>query len=212
MGMVDADESFEGRSKEERSTAVEQSSAEVDQELVAASKRGEQGAFDVLVRKYQGRIMRLVSRYVRQEEDAFDVVQEVFVKAYRALRGFREESAFYTWLYRIAANTAKNHAMTQSRSLVRGEADLPEVLVPEEGLQISDMETPESLILAQEAEAIITQAVAGLPEELRRALLLREVEGLSYEEIAAAMNCPIGTVRSRLFRARASVEQALARR
>jgi RNA polymerase sigma-70 factor (ECF subfamily) len=156
--------------------------------------------------------MRLVSRYVRQEEDAFDGVQEVFVKAYRAIQGFREESAFYTWLYRIASNTAKNHAMTQARSMVRSEADLPESLVTEEGLQTSDADTPESLILAQEAEAIIGRAVAELPEELRRALLLREVEGLSYEEIAAAMDCPIGTVRSRLFRARAWVEQALANR
>jgi RNA polymerase sigma-70 factor (ECF subfamily) len=210
MIMTDVHEPPQERSKEERDGVLPQ--VEVDQELVAAAKRGERGAFDVLVRKYQGRIMRLVSRYVRQEEDAYDVVQEVFVKAYRAIQGFREESAFYTWLYRIASNTAKNHAMTQARSMVRSEADLPESLVTEEGLQTSDADTPESLILSQEAEAIIGRAVSELPEELRRALLLREVEGLSYEEIAVAMDCPIGTVRSRLFRARAWVEQALANR
>ena len=210
MIMAEAEEPSVGRSKEER--AAEADRSEVDRALVAAAKRGEQGAFDVLVRKYQGRIVRLVSRYVRQEQDTFDVVQEVFIKAWRALHGFREESAFYTWLYRIASNTAKNHAMTQARALVRSEADLPEARVTEEGLQVSDEETPESLLLAQEAEALIEQTVAALPEELRRALLLREVEGLSYEEIASVMECPIGTVRSRLFRARAAVEQALDRR
>jgi RNA polymerase sigma-70 factor (ECF subfamily) len=180
-----------------------------DAELVARVQRGEKRAFDLLVARYQHRIVKLVSRYVRDQGDALDVAQEAFIKAYRALPNFRGESAFYTWLYRIAINTAKNYLVALGRR--PPEADLArrdgEPVALEE-LQVDD-ETPEKILLVEEIKNTILDTIATLPDDLRTAIMLREVEGLSYEEIAEAMDCPIGTVRSRIFRAREAIDSKL---
>lgn len=182
-----------------------------DKQLVERVQRGDKQAFDLLVLKYQHRIIKLVSRYIRDPSDALDVTQDAFLKAYRALPNFRGESAFYTWLYRIAINTAKNYLVMQSRHLLETEVT-PE---SEEGEQfefestLKEYSTPENMVLTDEIQATIVAAIDDLPDDLRTAILLREVEGLSYEEIANVMGCPVGTVRSRIFRARESVDNRL---
>ena len=182
-----------------------------DKQLVERVQRGDKQAFDLLVLKYQHRIIKLVSRYIRDPSDALDVAQDAFLKAYRALPNFRGESAFYTWLYRIAINTAKNYLVMQSRHLLETEVN-PE---SEEGEQfelestLKEYSTPENMVLTDEIQATIVAAIDDLPDDLRTAILLREVEGLSYEEIANVMGCPVGTVRSRIFRARESVDNRL---
>jgi len=182
-----------------------------DKQLVEQVQRGDKQAFDLLVLKYQHRIIKLVSRYIRDPSDAMDVAQDAFLKAYRALPNFRGESAFYTWLYRIAINTAKNYLVMQSRHLLETEV-IPE---SEEGEQfelestLKEYSTPENMVLTDEIQATIVAAIDDLPDDLRTAILLREVEGLSYEEIANVMGCPVGTVRSRIFRARESVDNRL---
>ena len=180
-----------------------------DKALVERVQRGDKKAFDLLVLKYQTKIVKLVSRYVRDQGDALDVTQDAFLKAYRALPNFRGESAFYTWLYRIAINTAKNHLVTMSRrpaevDLSGGDDDEPQL----DGLQ-KEMETPENLLLTKEIQDTIIQTIERLPDDLRTAITLRELEGLSYEEIATVMDCPIGTVRSRIFRAREAIDNQL---
>ena len=180
-----------------------------DKELVQRVQQGDKKSFDLLVLKYQNRIIKLVSRYVREPGDAQDIAQEAFIKAYRALPNFRGDSAFYTWLYRIAINTAKNHVVALSRRPVEARlenADGEQIDV--EDLQ-KDIETPENLLLANEIKQTILDAMDKLPEDLRVALTLREVEGLRYDEIAETMDCPIGTVRSRIFRAREAVDAKL---
>ncbi|MCZ6666776.1 MAG: RNA polymerase sigma factor RpoE [Gammaproteobacteria bacterium] len=180
-----------------------------DNELVRRVQKGDKSAFDLLVLKYQHRIVKLVSQYVREPADALDVTQEAFFKAYRALPKFRGDSAFYTWLYRIAINTAKNQLVYMSRRPL--EVDLEN----ENGEQIElqemqkTMETPERLLLTNEIRETIIDSIDKLPDDLRTAITLREVEGMSYVEIAAAMDCPIGTVRSRIFRAREAIELRL---
>ncbi|MCE7901410.1 MAG: RNA polymerase sigma factor RpoE [Gammaproteobacteria bacterium PRO9] len=180
-----------------------------DQQLVERAKRGDRHAFDLLVLKYQQKIVNLVMRYVRDPTEALDVSQEAFVKAYRALPGFRGDSAFYTWLYRIAINTSKNYLATLQRKPVEFELDAQNPELSERNLRLRDDETPEGIAMQEQLRQIVERSIAGLPEELRTAILLREIEGMSYEEIAAAMDCPVGTVRSRIFRAREAVDNAI---
>ncbi len=183
---------------------------ETDAELVARVQRGDKRAFDLLVRKYQQRIMALISRYIRNRSEIADVAQEAFIKAYRALPNFRGDSQFYTWLYRIAINSAKNYLAAQSR---RPQTATVDGLEPEQLADLAgqtDNASPERLLLTAELKRVIDEAIAELPDELRTALLLREIDGLSYEEIAEVMECPIGTVRSRIFRARDAVDRRIA--
>jgi RNA polymerase sigma-70 factor (ECF subfamily) len=184
-------------------------SRQADQELVERVKKGDKKAFDVLVLKYQQKVANLVSRYIYDSSEVFDVTQEAFIKAYRALPKFRGDSAFYTWLYRIATNTAKNHLAAKSRRPPNDdiEADTAEQMDVGAGLQ--ENATPERLLMEQEIARTIKQAVDELPEDLRTAITLRELEGMSYDEIATAMDCPIGTVRSRIFRAREAIDNKL---
>lgn len=185
-------------------------SNETDQLLVARVQQGEKAAFDKLVLKYQSRIVNLVSRFVRNQSDAQDVTQEAFLKAYRALPNFRGDSAFYTWLYRIAVNTAKNYLAIQSRRSGESEQDYSEIEQIEGNSALNDNATPERLLLKDEIQATVITAIEKLPDDLRMAITLREIEGLSYEEIATVMDCPIGTVRSRIFRAREAIDSQLA--
>lgn len=180
-----------------------------DQELVERVKQGDKTAFDLLVIKYQQRIINLVSRFVRNQSDAQDVTQEAFIKAYRAMPNFRGESAFYTWMYRIAVNTAKNHLAVQSRRPVAAERDITEIEQIEGDNALKDYATPEHMLLRDEIQETIVKAIENLPDDLKMAITLREVEGLSYEDIASAMDCPIGTVRSRIFRAREAIDNQL---
>lgn len=182
----------------------------VDQELVVRVQRGDKAAFDLLVRKYQHKIAKLVSRYVRDRTEVEDVTQEAFIKAYRALRGFRGDSAFYTWLYRIAINTAKNYLVAQGRRPLTAdiEPEEAETLASEHG-NTSELLTPERSMLTEEIGRTVERAIAALPEDLRTAITLRELDGLSYDDIAVAMECPIGTVRSRIFRAREAIDNEL---
>jgi len=180
-----------------------------DQQLVVLVQRGDKKAYDLLVLKYQQRIVSLVSRFVRNPADALDVTQDTFIKAYRALPNFRGDSAFYTWLYRIAVNTAKNYLVSQSRRSADSELDISDIERFEGENALKDYSTPENLLLRDEIEATVIKAIDDLPDDLRVAITLREVEGLSYEDIAAAMDCPIGTVRSRIFRAREAIDKEL---
>ena len=180
-----------------------------DEILVDKVKRGDKKAFDALVLKYQGRITNLVSRFIRDPGDACDVVQETFIKAYRALPGFRGESAFYTWLYRIASNTAKNYLASANRRLTDAAIDFNDAEQIEVGDTLKEQTTPERLLLAHELQQAIIAAIEGLPVDLRTAITLREIDGLSYEEIATVMECPVGTVRSRIFRAREAVDKQI---
>jgi RNA polymerase sigma-70 factor (ECF subfamily) len=180
-----------------------------DQVLVDRARKGDRRAFDLLVLKYQQKIVKLVMRYVRDPTEALDVSQEAFVKAYRALPGFRGESAFYTWLYRIAINAAKNHLVALQRKPVEYELDSQDGDYAERQAVLSDEETPEGIAMQEQLRATVERTIAALPDELRTAIVLREIEGLSYEEIAAAMDCPVGTVRSRIFRAREAIDEAI---
>jgi len=183
-----------------------------DLSLVRRVQRGDKGAFDVLVLKYQHKLVKLVMRYVRNPAEAEDIAQEAFIKAYRALPQFRGDSAFYTWLYRIAINTAKNAVVSRDRSPIEFNVDRSSTDSDEsydmQG-RMKDSETPEGLVLTDEIRSTVNAAIDALPEDLRTAIVLRELEGLSYEEIAAAMACPVGTVRSRIFRAREAIDRRL---
>lgn len=184
--------------------------AAADLSLVRRVQAGERAAYDLLVLKYQHKVVKLVMRYVRNPADAEDVAQEAFVKAYRALPQFRGDSAFYTWLYRIAINTAKNALVSRERLPVGYELDAPghEDSADMSG-RLRDPDTPEGLALSEEIRNIVHAAIGALPEDLRTAIVLRELEGLSYEEISTAMSCPVGTVRSRIFRAREAIDGKL---
>jgi RNA polymerase sigma-70 factor (ECF subfamily) len=186
------------------------SEREVDQLLVERAQRGDRRAFDLLVEKYQRKLARLLSRLIRDPGEVEDVTQEAFVKAYRALPSFRGESAFYTWLYRIGINTAKNYLVAMGRRAPTStEVEAEEAEGYEGGEQLRDINTPESLLLSKEIATTVNAAIEDLPEELRSAIQLRELEGMSYEEIAKLMECPIGTVRSRIFRAREAIAEKL---
>lgn len=183
---------------------------DIDQLLVERVQRGDKKAFELLVSKYQRKLLRLVMRLVHDHAEAEDVVQEAFIKAYRALANFRGDSAFYTWLYRIGINTAKNHLVTQGRrapTSTDADIDAAETFADADGLR--DINTPESLLASKQIASTVNSAMSSLPEELRNAISLREIEGLSYEEIAELMLCPIGTVRSRIFRAREAIAEKL---
>ena len=180
-----------------------------DNELIERVKNGEKSAYDLLVLKYQQRVVNLVSRFVRNHSDALDVTQEAFIKAYRALPNFRGDSAFYTWLYRIAVNTAKNQLAVQSRRPKISDYDVSDIEQIEGNTALKDEATPERLLLKDELQATVLKAIEDLPEDLKTAIMLREIEGLSYEEIACVMECPIGTVRSRIFRARESIDKKM---
>jgi len=180
-----------------------------DKTLVERVQSGDKRAFELLVLKYQHRIYSLVSRMVRDADDVQDVVQEAFIKAYRALPNFRGESAFYTWLYRIAVNTAKNHLVARSRRPQGIDVDVEEAEFMDNADGLRDIDGPESTLATEQLKRVIDDAISGLPEDLRTALTLREFEGLSYEEIATVMDCPVGTVRSRIFRAREAIDNAI---
>ena len=181
-----------------------------DLSLVRRVQAGERAAYDLLVLKYQHKVVKLVMRYVRNPAEAEDIAQEAFIKAYRALPQFRGDSAFYTWLYRIAINTAKNAVVSRDRSPIDFDLDLqnPDESYDMQG-RLKDSETPEALTLTEEIRSTVNSAIDALPEDLRTAIVLRELEGLSYEEIADAMGCPVGTVRSRIFRAREAIDKRL---
>ena len=178
-----------------------------DKKLVERVQKGDRGAFDLLVLKYQHKIVNLVMRYVRDPELALDITQEAFIKAYRALPRFRGDSAFYTWMYRIAVNTAKNHLAAQRRRPMDVELDLQDPEQYDLHAKLKETDTPEGLTLSNELQEIVERAIAALPEDLRTAIVLRELEGMSYEEIAQTMDCPVGTVRSRIFRARDAISK-----
>lgn len=186
------------------------SEREVDQSLVERVQRGDKRAFELLVSKYQRKIFRLLSRLIRDPAEIEDVAQEAFIKAYRALPNFRGESAFYTWLYRIAINTAKNHLVAQGRRApTTTETEVEDAENFDDADQLRDYNTPDAMLLSRQVGEAVNRAIEKLPEDLRTAVVLRELEGLSYEEIAEAMNCPIGTVRSRIFRAREAIASEL---
>lgn len=178
-----------------------------DQQLVAKVQKGDARAFDMLVLKYQHKILGLISRYVHDSDEVQDVAQEAFIKAYRALPNFRGDSAFYTWLYRIAINTAKNHLVSRSRRPPGSDVELEDAEYYEGGGALRDIESPESALYGAELKAVVERAIGELPDDLRTAVTLREFDGLSYEDIAEIMNCPVGTVRSRIFRAREAIDK-----
>lgn len=182
---------------------------DTDQELVRRVQAGDQTAFNLLVLKYQHRVLKLVGRFVNDAAEAEDVAQEAFLKAYRALASFRGDSAFYTWLYRIAINTAKNALVSQRRRPVDFDLDLQDPDQYDRQAKLKESDTPEGVLLTEEIRAVVEEAMEQLPEDLRTAIVLRELEGLSYEEIAEAMDCPVGTVRSRIFRAREAIDKKL---
>ena len=183
---------------------------ELDQQLVERAQRGDKHAFELLVSKYQRKLARLLSRFIRDPTEVEDVAQETFIKAYRALPAFRGDSAFYTWLYRIGINTAKNYLVALGRRVpTTTEFDSEDAEGFEGGEQLRDINTPESMLMSREIANTVNDTLMQLPEELRNAITLREIEGLSYEDIATIMNCPIGTVRSRIFRAREAIAEKL---
>ena len=183
---------------------------QTDLELVRRVQAGDKSAFDVLVLKYQQKVINLVTRYVHDPHIAMDVAQESFIKAYRGLKNFRGDSAFYTWLYRISINTAKNYLVSKSRRMPDDDIDAQEAEQYDGGGKLREISTPEREALTEEIQTTVQSAIEALPDDLRIAITLRELEGLSYEEISEAMDCPIGTVRSRIFRARESIESELA--
>jgi RNA polymerase sigma-70 factor, ECF subfamily len=186
------------------------SDREIDRQLVARAQRGDKQAFELLVEKYQRKLARLLSRFIRDPAEVEDVTQEAFIKAYRALPAFRGDSAFYTWLYRIGINTAKNYLMAMGRRAPTStEVEAEDAEGFEEGEQLRDINTPESVLLSNEIARTVNATIEQLPEELRTAVQMREIEGMSYEDIAKAMDCPIGTVRSRIFRAREAIAERL---
>jgi RNA polymerase sigma-70 factor (ECF subfamily) len=180
-----------------------------DKELIERVKNGDKKAYDLLVLKYQQRVINLILRFVKNYADALDVSQETFIKAYKALPNFRGESAFYTWLYRIAVNTAKNHLTVQSRKITKSDYDVTEIEQIEGNMTLTEQTTPENLLLKDELQETVFNTIENLPEDLKSAIMLREIEGLSYEEIAAVMECPVGTVRSRIFRARETIDNKI---
>ncbi|UCC14213.1 MAG: RNA polymerase sigma factor RpoE [Gammaproteobacteria bacterium] len=180
-----------------------------DQMLVERVQRGDKSAFDVLVVKYQHKVINLIMRYVKDQAEALDVAQEAFLKAYRALPRFRGDSAFYTWLYRISINTAKNHLVAARRRPLDYDLDLQNPEQYDMHARLKDVDTPEGSLLSEEIRETVNQAIESLPEDLRTAIMLRELEGMSYEEIATTMECPVGTVRSRIFRAREAIDKRL---
>ena len=183
---------------------------EVDQALVERAQRGDKHAFELLVLKYQRKLGRLLSRFIRDPAEVEDVAQEAFIKAYRALPSFRGDSAFYTWLYRIGINTAKNYLVAMGRRApTTTEFDSEEAENFEDGDQLRDLNTPEAELMTRQIASTVNQTLEALPDELRTAITLREIEGMSYEDIASVMNCPIGTVRSRIFRARETIAEKL---
>ena len=180
-----------------------------DKEIIERVKNGDKKAYDLLVLKYQQRVINLISRFVKNYADALDISQETFIKAYKALPNFRGESAFYTWLYRIAVNTAKNHLTVQSRKITKSDYDVAEIEQIEGNMTLTEQTTPENLLIKDELQETILNTIENLPEDLKSAIMLREIEGLSYEEIAAVMECPVGTVRSRIFRARETIDNKI---
>ena len=183
------------------------SASATDKQLVIRVQKGDSKAFDILVLKYQQKIMSLISRYVNDADEVQDVAQEAFIKAYRALPGFRGDSAFYTWLYRIAINTAKNHLVSRSRRPPGTDVDVDDAQFMDSAEGLRDSETPENALFGEELKATVNRALERLPDDLRTAVTLREFDGLSYEEIAEVMECPVGTVRSRIFRAREAIDK-----
>jgi RNA polymerase sigma-70 factor (ECF subfamily) len=199
-----------GLSGEGNSSDLSDSNKELDHRLVIQAQSGNKKAFELLVVKYQRKLLRLVNRFVHDPSEAEDVTQEAFIKAYRALKSFRNESAFYTWLYRIAVNTAKNHLVSRGHHFTTHTvADSDEAENFEDAHALKDMNTPEALLMSRQLAETVNLSMSALPEELRTAIHLREIEGMSYDEIANIMNCPIGTVRSRIFRARESIAAKL---
>lgn len=188
---------------------AENDTHQLDQELVRRVQRGDSAAFDLLVRKYQHRIAALIGRYVSDWSECQDVAQETFIRAYRAIGNFRGDAQFYTWLHRIAVNTAKNHLVSGNRRPPTEDIDVGDAEQFDSGVRLRNSDTPEREMMRQQLEQTVMRAVEGLPEELRVAITLREVDGLSYEEIAQRMDCPIGTVRSRIFRAREAIDLEL---
>ena len=187
-----------------------EASSQTDQQLVQRVQKGDKRAFDLLVVKYQHKIMALVSRYIRDSAEVQDVTQEAFIKAYRALPKFRGDAQFYTWLYRIAINTAKNYLMARSRRPPGSDIDVQDAENFDSATALKDIENPENQLFGEELRQVVQRAIGQLPEDLRTAVTLREFDGLSYEEIADVMDCPVGTVRSRIFRARESIDKQLA--
>lgn len=185
------------------------SEQKVDQALVERVQKGDKNAFNLLVTKYQQRVANLVSRYIKNHSDVSDVVQEAFIKAYRALPNFRGDSAFYTWLFRIAVNCAKNHLVAGNRKPSSSDLDVEEVENYDSGEALRVNASPESLLLTEEIKTVIFNTIEKLPDDLRMAINLRELDGLSYEEIAEIMECPVGTVRSRIFRARDAIDKQI---
>jgi len=186
------------------------SERDIDQQLVERAQRGDKRAFELLVEKYQRKLGRLLARFIRDPAEVEDVTQEAFIKAYRALPAFRGDSAFYTWLYRIGINTAKNYLMALGRRAPTStEVEAEDAEGFEDAEQLRDINTPESMLLSKEIATTVNATIEGLPEELRTAIQLREIEGMSYEDIARIMDCPIGTVRSRIFRAREAIAERL---
>lgn len=183
------------------------SAVETDQQLVAKVQKGDSRAFDLLVLKYQHKIFGLISRYVHDSDEVQDVAQEAFIKAYRALPRFRGDSAFYTWLYRIAINTAKNHLVSRSRRPPGSDVEVEDAEYYDGGAALRDLNTPENALFGAELKAVVEGAITELPDDLRTAVTLREFDGLSYEDIAEIMDCPVGTVRSRIFRAREAIDK-----
>ncbi|WP_101926651.1 MULTISPECIES: RNA polymerase sigma factor RpoE [Luteimonas] len=192
---------------EERDTNSD--TQQLDAELVKRVQAGDTAAFDLLVRKYQHRIAALIGRYVRDWSECQDVAQETFIRAYRAIGNFRGDAQFYTWLHRIAVNTAKNHLVAHNRRPPTDDIDIEDAEHFDTGIRLRDSDTPERELMRQQLEQTVMRAVQALPEELRVAINLREVDGLSYDEIAERMGCPIGTVRSRIFRAREAIDREL---
>lgn len=192
-----------------RKTMTGQPASEADSLLVKRVQNGDKRAYDLLVLKYQHKILGLVSRFIKDHAEVQDVAQEAFIKAYKALPKFRGDSAFYTWLYRIAVNTAKNHLVSKGRRPPGSDVDIEDAQYFEGADLLRSIESPENTVFGQELKAIVEQSIKDLPEDLRCALTLRELDGLSYEDIANVMNCPVGTVRSRIFRARESVEVSI---
>ncbi|ARN75351.1 RNA polymerase sigma factor RpoE [Oceanicoccus sagamiensis] len=182
-------------------------SQQSDQQLVERVQKGDNRAFDLLVLKYQHKIFGLISRYIRDHDEIKDVAQEAFIKAFRALPKFRGDSAFYTWLYRIAINTAKNYLVARNRRPPATDVDVEDAEYYESASSLRDIENPENALYGEELKAVVEKAMKALPEDLRAAVTLREFEGLSYEDIADVMECPVGTVRSRIFRAREAIDK-----
>jgi len=197
------------RDHEGEAERARMSEAQVDELLVERVQRGDKRAFDLLINKYQHRIISLVGRYVSDPAEAMDVAQEAFIKAYRAIDRFRGDSAFYTWLYRIAINTAKNWLVARKRRPPSTDIDAADAEQYDIESRLKEQGTPENELLREEIKSTVFEAIAGLPDDLRTAIMLRELEGMSYEDIAVTMDCPIGTVRSRIFRAREAIDEKL---